>query len=75
VPGRGLRYRVVVVGVGEPRAACQPGEPPRQLRLEALDVVAAELIDGDQDDQRRGLSGLLAFGTGRQKQGQDEDQR
>ena len=52
--GRRLGDRVIVMGVREPRAPPhQAPEPASQLRTEALEIVAAKLVDGDQHDQGR----------------------
>ena len=56
--GRGLRYRVILVRVREPRAAsCQPRESAGELRTELVEVACAEAVDGDEDDERGSLSG------------------
>jgi hypothetical protein len=48
---------VVVEGVREPGAAVeQPGEPARELVAEPEQVVGAELIHGNEDDERRGAT-------------------
>lgn len=56
--GCGFRDCVIVMGVGEPGApACQPGESAMELRTKPIQVVAAELVDGDQNDERRRRGG------------------
>jgi hypothetical protein len=61
VTGRSLGYRVILVRVGEPRAALhEPREPSGHLRTESSEVVSPEAIDSYHDDEggaarRRGL--------------------
>ena len=52
----GCRFgdRVIVVGVGEPGTATrQPRETIAELRPEAVQVVASELVYGNENDERR----------------------
>jgi hypothetical protein len=54
VTGRCFGDRVILVRVEIDRAAAvQPAQPASELRQEALEVIGAHLIDGDEDDQRR----------------------
>ena len=59
VPRRGLGDRVVLVALRENGAmAVEPAESASELRQEALEVVGAHLVDGQEHDQsgrRRGL--------------------
>jgi len=45
---------VIVVGVGEPGAApCQSGQTAVQLGPEPIEINASELVNRDENDQRR----------------------
>ncbi len=57
---------MIVVGVGEPGATTRESrETTEELRPEPVQIVAAELVDGDQDDERgRGGGGAIRPGNG-----------
>ena len=60
VPGRRNRQGMIVVGIGEvDPALAQPFQPAFQMGSETLEIVVAELVDDDQDNQPRAVDGDL----------------
>ena len=56
--GRGFRHGVILHAVREERCvAADARQAAGQLRPEALEIVAAELVDHDQDDEGRSWGG------------------
>jgi hypothetical protein len=71
---------VIVVGVREPCAAPRESrEPAPQLWAEPVEVVIAELIDRDENDQRGrlevGIAGRGRLTTGTSRETNDEEKR
>jgi hypothetical protein len=54
VTGCGLGNGVVLVGVGEPRAAFRESrESAGELRSELVEIAGAKSVDRDENDERR----------------------
>ena len=75
----GLGHRVFLMAVWEERAAVSNDpEAASKLRVKAIEIVGAHLIDGDQDDQRRTLDwrrGLTDKARGREDYQWEEQAR
>ena len=82
MPGGGFSDRVIVVSVRKPGAAArEPAEAAIELRSEPVEIIAAELVNGDEDDQRWWRSGRparrarrLSAGMGPGKKNESEDE-
>ena len=62
--GRSFSRRVIVGGIGEPRAvAHQPPQSARELWCKAVQVIRPQLIDGDLYDERWRCDGLALLLT------------
>ena len=54
VAGRRFRHAMILEGVREERTARrEPREAARELRRPAIEIIGAELVDGDEDDELR----------------------
>ena len=70
MPGRRLRHGVILIALSEERALIgKLPESPRQLALPAREVVRAQLIDGNDDDE------LRTWWRGKQRSAQPAEQR